>query len=519
LNTDKKYLALLGLLLLSKAIFIFGIIYSAEIGLGPDEAQYWTWSRDLSWGYYSKPPAIAWQIWLGGKLFGNTELGVRFGSIILSSLLSVVLYVFARSCRLKPQTAFWSGAVFALTPLGMLSALFAITDVGMVLFWTLSVLIVAKALANEKTPSYMILGLVIMAGALFKWSIYFFWPIIFVAMLFFPFLRSRNIFWGMAISLLGLLPSFIWNTSHQWATFRHVLRTMTGGQSSDLGTTPLSKGNAFEFLGAQIVLLSPILFILLVIALLDYRKKTKVSPNPALSFCLFIFFVPFVLGLIWSCLTKLQGNWIDYIYPSTIVFLCAYCCESVSWGRIWLKIGTLFSLILCLLALSIPYVQEHSLLGRYPIAYRLNPFHHNIGWNNLSEALIQSGYDSSQHFLFGDKYQMSSILSFYGPHQKRAYFLNLQGVRKNQFSYWPSMAQDQLGKTGYFVLAENSPHLEKEQQATIDRYQKILKEYFSDVVFLGVKPLFLSYGKEVKGAYMFKCLKYNGKEPKESNLY
>ena len=27
-----------------------------------DEAQYWTWSQDLDFGYYSKPPLIAWII-------------------------------------------------------------------------------------------------------------------------------------------------------------------------------------------------------------------------------------------------------------------------------------------------------------------------------------------------------------------------------------------------------------------------------------------------------------------------
>jgi len=28
-------------------------------GLFVDEAQYWDWSRDLAWGYFSKPPVLA----------------------------------------------------------------------------------------------------------------------------------------------------------------------------------------------------------------------------------------------------------------------------------------------------------------------------------------------------------------------------------------------------------------------------------------------------------------------------
>ena len=33
-----------------------------QTGLNPDEAQYWFWSRDFAFGYYSKPPMIAWVI-------------------------------------------------------------------------------------------------------------------------------------------------------------------------------------------------------------------------------------------------------------------------------------------------------------------------------------------------------------------------------------------------------------------------------------------------------------------------
>ena len=57
----------LGLLL----IFLIGlfcyrlwVVQSSGISLFFDEAQYWDWAQDLSWGYYSKPPMIAGLIWL-----------------------------------------------------------------------------------------------------------------------------------------------------------------------------------------------------------------------------------------------------------------------------------------------------------------------------------------------------------------------------------------------------------------------------------------------------------------------
>ena len=38
-------------------------LFGTPLELYPDEAQYWLWSRTLAFGYYSKPPLIAWSIW------------------------------------------------------------------------------------------------------------------------------------------------------------------------------------------------------------------------------------------------------------------------------------------------------------------------------------------------------------------------------------------------------------------------------------------------------------------------
>ena len=57
------------------------IISPAE--LGPDEAQYWVWSRTPDFGYFSKPPMIAWVIGLTTSVFGNGEWAVRLGAPLL----------------------------------------------------------------------------------------------------------------------------------------------------------------------------------------------------------------------------------------------------------------------------------------------------------------------------------------------------------------------------------------------------------------------------------------------------
>ena len=51
--------------------------------LYPDEAQYWIWSQQLAFGYYSKPPLVAWLIRLTTGLFGDSEFAIRLSAPLL----------------------------------------------------------------------------------------------------------------------------------------------------------------------------------------------------------------------------------------------------------------------------------------------------------------------------------------------------------------------------------------------------------------------------------------------------
>jgi 4-amino-4-deoxy-L-arabinose transferase-like glycosyltransferase len=510
-------LLFLFILLIIKALGVIALIVYSPIGLSPDEAQYWTWSRDFDWGYYSKPPGIAWQIGLFQLGIGTPELSVRFSAIVVGFFLPLSVYFLAKKSSLCSSTAFWAGVMMALSPLGILSSFFSITDGGMVLFWTLACAVMASSLCindpingPKSNINYYLLGLTILLGALFKWLIYLFWVPVAACLLFF---RSHyrnipargNLAVAIAISLLGLLPSIIWNYSHNWATFRHVLATIEGKKQNE-AIQVASKGNFFEFIGAQAGLLSPILFVLLLISLIWMVRKRKTIPPPMLMcgmICLVFLFSYAFLGLF----QRMQGNWVDYAYPSGIVFLAWFLCEKVSWGKRWMIGGLALSIVLT------------GVIFFAPLPYKITPFKHNLGWGELSPALESAGYDPSQDFLFGDRYQTSSLLSFYSPGQKRAYFLNINQIRHNQFSYWPQMAEEQLHKTGFFLSVADGPQLSKKIEEQREKYLNLLKPYFKEVEFLKAYPLHYSQGELVKAALIFKCIDYNGKEPQETALY
>src|SRR5579875_3946103 len=70
-------------------------IASGATDLYPDEAQYWLWSLHPAFGYYSKPPVVAWLIALTTGLFGESELAVRLSAPLLHFGTALVIFAIA----------------------------------------------------------------------------------------------------------------------------------------------------------------------------------------------------------------------------------------------------------------------------------------------------------------------------------------------------------------------------------------------------------------------------------------
>ena len=73
-------------------------LYVTPIELSVDEAQYWHWSRNIDFGYFTKPPLIAWLIGFSTFIFGNEEWAVRLFAPITHLFISLVLWGTAKIC-------------------------------------------------------------------------------------------------------------------------------------------------------------------------------------------------------------------------------------------------------------------------------------------------------------------------------------------------------------------------------------------------------------------------------------
>jgi len=96
------------------AIRVLGLKYNAT-DLFFDEAQYWSWSLEPAFGYYSKPPLIAWLISGASSVCGASEFCIRLPAPLLHTVTSYL--VFLIGCRLYGSAAgLWSALAFATLP-------------------------------------------------------------------------------------------------------------------------------------------------------------------------------------------------------------------------------------------------------------------------------------------------------------------------------------------------------------------------------------------------------------------
>ncbi len=251
----------------------------ANLELYADEAQYWTWSLTPDWGYYSKPPMVAWAIWLGTHLFGDGEMGVRALSALVYPLTSGVLFLLVRRLfRDDPRAgamAFWAGLVYATLPLVSLGFWLITTDAFLLLFWALSLYVLTFALESGRWRDWLLLGVAVGLGMMSKYSMVFFGLGLAAYLAISP--ERRRLFldprpYGAAlVALLFVLPNVLWNANHQFVSFEHT------AEISQLDRALFHPAAMLKFFLAQFAVFGPLTFAGLLV--LAARPKTWLADD------------------------------------------------------------------------------------------------------------------------------------------------------------------------------------------------------------------------------------------------
>lgn len=438
-------------------ISVFRIYYilHGPLDLGPDEAHYWEWSRRLDLSYYSKGPMIAYLIYIGTSIFGDSVFGIRIMAVVFSALSSVYLFKLVNEMYADRQAiidesqkangnsiALISAILLQIIPLFAPFGVIFTIDSPFIFFWILSLYVFWKAVNNTAVGNqqsavssqglklWLFLGASIGLGLLTKYTMAFFYASAFLFLLFSEkrhLLKTSRPYAALFISLLVFSPVIIWNFQHDWVTIKH-----TAGQAHVSEGIKLSLKTFIEFLISQIGIITPILFVMMCLAIFKLQKSES---GPQSKF-LFWFFVPVIaFFLLKSIQGKVQPNWAMTGYITGIIAFARYLVGQRAKG----KGQPVIAAIAILLALLVTVISHYPSIIKLPV--KLDPSSRIRGWKELG---IEVGkiHDSisgkGETFIFSDRYQVSSELAFYVKGNPRTYSVNL-GRRMNQYDLWPDM--------------------------------------------------------------------------------
>lgn len=326
------------------ALFIIRLtaLWVSPLGLHGDEAQYWAWSKDLDWGYFTKPPLIAWVIWLTTSIFGDAEWAVRLSSPILHSITAFIIFRTGKFA-FDSKTGFWAAAIYLLMPALWLSSAIVSTDVPLLLCWAFALNAWLHMRVKATWSRAFLLGIAIGLGLLAKYAMLFFIAALGIAILLDKATRAGlKSLKGLTTALVAVLiftPNIIWNVNHDFATVSHT------ADNANLNGIPFHPKELLQFWLDQLAVFGPVTFILLVIGLIFALKKKLDAPALWISF---FALSPFIIISIEAFLSRANANWAVTTYVAGSLLTAHLCVKYWDSFKLWLKGSILIQSFICL---------------------------------------------------------------------------------------------------------------------------------------------------------------------------
>lgn len=301
-----------------------------------DEAQYWSWAQKLDFGYFTKPPLIAWTIAATTAVCGDAETCVRASSPLLHAVTAMALYGLGTALR-DARTGMWAAVLWITLPSIAFSSLIVSTDVPLLACWALAVLALRRTLdsRNDTQSGWAwaaAAGVALGFGMLAKYAMAYA-----IAGLVLHLALTRADRWilrdprGLLILALAaaiLAPNIAWNADSHFATVVHL------GDNANLKGELFNPLHVAEFLGQQFGVFGAIPFAVLIwrtVALA--RGKASSAERYLLTFAL----PPLVVVTVQAFLSRANANWAVTAYPSATVLVALWLTEpgrARAW-RLW----------------------------------------------------------------------------------------------------------------------------------------------------------------------------------------
>lgn len=400
--TDRRPLIALAVLVALATLLRVGILLATPLNLGPDEAQYWSWSLTPALGYFSKPPLIAWLIAGSTSVCGDGEACIRISAPLLHAGTTFLIFFAARALY-DQRIGFWSALTYLCIPGTSFSSLLITTDVPLLFFWTLALWALAEQRRNPSLRWAVTLGAAIGLGLLSKYAMLYF--VMGAAIAFLPIQSGRNVVFSrhMAVTALTALaifsPNLAWNLTNSFATVRHTASNANWGAAHLFNV-----GHIFEFLAAQIGIIGPVAGITICWGLVRRWRAPEYAHPDTLLMALSLPVIAVVATQ--AFISRANANWAAPAFIALVILACAWTIRQAN-TRVLISntvINVSIGIFLGLLAVSPAFVaaidQENSVK-------RLR------GWDEAGQTIVtMSSSGGFTSILSDDREDMASLFYY-----------------------------------------------------------------------------------------------------------
>ena len=430
-------------------------------------------------------------------VFGETEYGIRLAAIISSLGISLISYRLGIMIFGNYWVGIYSVVFFNLILIFSLGAVVITPDTPLLLFFSLSLLFIYRAIWESK-PNYWYVAGICMGGTLLsKYNGVLILPCL-ILFLFYSkehkdLWRQKEPYLAIGVALFCFLPVVFWNFTHDWISFKYQLfRGISGA-----GVNPIL--NFLEFLGSQALVVTPLIFVGMVIVMV-YCYRLWGSEKDDRFLFLFVFSVPiFLFFLVFSFKTKIQGNWpaLAYFAP-TLALPGLYIMRGdklkiknnkiLRFIKKWAIITVVFFVVLA---------HFQGMFKVIPLPPKTDVFLNKAyGWKHLGEHVgtFYKGFQKkSKTFVFSDRHNIAAELSFYLPGKPQVF--KIHGLKR--YSYFGSLAH-LIGQDGIYIFEEGRGNL------------PLVRPHFETLDELPLAEIKWE-GKTIRKFRVFWCRGYNGK--------
>ena len=429
------------------------------LDLSPDEAYYWDWSRRLDWGYYSKPPMVAWIDWLSTALFGVKTWAVRIPAALLSTGSIFFIYLLGKEMFDK-KAGLMAALAIILAPGASIPALIMTIDPPLLFFWSATLYALWKAVISQKPLWWIAAGISCGLGLLSKQTMAALIPFTFIFFIIAKEARHHlKTVWPYITAFIAMLlisPFLFWNYKHGWITFAH-----TSHHFEEVGRSNLLRPEAFfAFLGSQLLVFSPLTFLLFMAAPFAFSKEKR---DIRYIYLLYTGVIPLICIAILSFKQTINANWPAPFYASSAILLGAAASSPFKTTKMnkagifvkrWFKTGMMVGCLFTFLVLILPFIIPSTPLG----GSKFDPTKRLRGWKELGRKIdgtMAALPNNKKTFLIAKRRQTVSEMAFYCKGNPIVYqWPDARGRIRSQYHLWPG-AEDHKGWDALFVIQSN----------------------------------------------------------------